>query len=683
METKQQTDLFNFIWNIAGAVLVHKFDCSDYREIILSFTVLRRFDILLVPTKEAVLKEYEQAKKLGLDTNPDYLQRLTTITGYPFYNVSKFTMERLRQGSNAQQQYRDMLAYLNGFSPNVQKVIEKFDLHSWVKKLYESDRLALLIEKFTDTKINLSVNPVCDANGSIVQPGLDNHTMGTIFEHLLRKFNEEYNIQDAGLHFTPRDYVQLLTQLAVEPVFDKLEDNKVYSIYDGACGTGGILTVTLQTLKDLAKKKNRKLATPLIYGQEFADGTYATCLSDLLISGQLESLSYPYGREEKRDVIAYGSTISQDGHANETFDFCVMNPPFGTPWEIDLENWKIDKKNKKDVSDSRFVLKDGKDGTSFLPKVDDCQMLFLANSVSRMKKGTKLGTRVVEIHDGSSIFTGNAGGGESNLRKYLFEQDLVEAIIEMPENMFFKTEINTYIWILTNRKEARRKGKVQLIDATQMFTPLKKNLGKKSCEVNEENRAAILKLLMDFEETPQSKIFSNKEFGYWAVTVERPLRLKVKEGAKIPEGTFKKAEEQKKAEAALAAALKSGAARDDWNKFAAAMGLKKTMLKTIRPLITERDERAAEVEGEIDSELTDTENIPLPYPGGIEGFMEKEVLPYAPDAKVNAEKTKVGYELSFTKYFYKPVELRGVKEIAAEIQGFEKTAAGLLEDILK
>ena len=680
MDTAAYNKLFSFIWNIANDVLVFAFDKGDYKKIILPFMVLRRLDVLLEPTKEAAQKEFERCKERGLADEVFLARKLPKVTGYPFYNLSAFTFEEIRKDRDNYRMRTNMLNYLNGFSPNVQDVIRKFNLHNWVDRLTVKDRLGALLDKFCDANINLSMEAVRNDAGDEIQPGLDNHTMGTLFEQLLRQFNEENNVTEAGEHFTPRDYVQLLAQVALDPIADRLEADTVYSVYDGACGTGGILSIMQEKFAALAAQKGCEIKT---FGQELQEETFATCLADFLISGQVKDFKYAASTHQERPYIACGSTLSQDGHSGESFDFCVMNPPFGTPWKIDLETWGV--KTKDEITDPRFFAhraNDTDDVISFVPAVSDCQMMFLANSLSRMKD-TKLGTRIVEIHNGSSLFTGNAGGGESNLRQFIIENDLLEAIIAMPENMFYNTGIGTYVWIVTNRKEARRKGKVQLIDATQMFTPLKKNLGEKNCEVNEENRAAILKLLMDFEETAQSKIFSNEEFGYWAVTVERPLRVKVKEGAKIPEGTFKKAEEQKKAEAALAAALKSGAARDDWNKFAAAMGLKSAALKKIRPLITERDERAAEVEGEIDSELTDTENIPLMYPGGIDGFMEKEVLPYAPDAKVNAEKTKVGYELSFTKYFYKPVELRGVKEIAAEIQGLEKTAAGLLEDILK
>src|SRR5574344_549641 len=438
MDNKQYNALFSFIWNIANDVLVHAFEKGDYKKIILPFMVLRRIDVLLEPTKAAVLEKKEFCDSHHL---ADYTPFLTQVTGYPFYNTSAFTMKTLKNEIDPQRLKMNIIEYFNGFSQDVQDIIDKFKLRQQVDNLTEANRLGSLLEKFTDENINLS------------EP--DNHTMGTIFEELLRKFNEENNVTEAGEHFTPRDYVRLLGQLAVEPIKDKITDN-TYTIYDGACGTGGILTIAQEEIERIANEEGRRVRTS-IFGQELQPDTYATCKADLMISGNINKFSYRLGSVDHQ-YIAFGSTISQDGHAGEKFDFCISNPPFGTPWKEDLKNWNIRK--KKEVTDPRFF-----DGvTSFIPDIGDCQMLFLANNISRMKD-TPLGTRIVEVHNGSSLFTGNAGGGESNLRKYIIENDLLEAIVAMPENDFYNTGISTYIWIITNRKEERRKGFVQLIDA--------------------------------------------------------------------------------------------------------------------------------------------------------------------------------------------------------------------------
>ena len=396
METAQYNSLFNFIWNIANDVLVFAFEKGDYKKIILPFTVLRRIDVLLEETKAKVLEQKAFCDKNKLP----YEQFLPRVTGYPFYNASAFTMATLKNEIDPQRLKMNVLDYFNGFSADVQDVIDKFQLRHWVDALTNKNRLGSILEKFTDSSINLSVKPVKDDDGEIRLPGLDNHTMGTMFEELLRRFNEENNVTEAGEHFTPRDYVRLLARLAVEPVKGALRDNGTYTIYDGASGTGGILTVTQEEFAKVASETGRKIKT-MIFGQELQDDTYATCKADLMISGNVKRFTY---RVDSTDhaYIACGSTISQDGHAGEKFDFCVMNPPFGTPWKEDLKNWGLG--DKKEVSDPRFF--DGE--TSFVPDIGDCQMLFLANSVSRMKD-TPLGTRIVEVHNGSSLFTGGAG----------------------------------------------------------------------------------------------------------------------------------------------------------------------------------------------------------------------------------------------------------------------------------
>ena len=606
MTTQHYSKLFAFIWNIANDVLVHAFEKGDYKKIILPFMVLRRLDVLLEATKAQVAE-----RQAFCDANHlPYEQFLPLVTGYPFYNTSAFTMATLKNEIDPQRLKMNVFEYFNGFSPDVQDIIDKFQLRHWVDALTSKDRLGSILEKFTDSSINLSIKPVLDDEGRELLPALDNHTMGTIFEELLRRFNEENNVTEAGEHFTPRDYVRLLARLAVEPVKDALKPG-TYSIYDGASGTGGILTVTQEVFAKVARETGKTINT-LIFGQELQDDTYATCKADLMISGTIKKFTYNAGAGE-RQYIACGSTISQDGHPGEQFDFCVMNPPFGTPWKEDLKNWGLG--DKKEIRDPRFFRGE----TSFVPDIGDCQMLFLANSLSRLKEG-ELGTRIVEVHNGSSLFTGNAGGGESNLRRYIIENDLLEAIIAMPEKDFYNTGIGTYIWIVTNRKEPRRRGKVQLIDATAIATPLKKNLGEKNCETSEADCDRILALLQNFEEAPQSKIFPNEAFGYWEVPVLRPKR--------DAEG--------------------------------------KLLLKKGKPIL-------AKARNEV-------EQIPLTYPGGIAAFYAQEVQPYDPEATFG--EPVIGYEISFTKHFYKPVTLRPSEAIAADITALEAQTQHLLKEIL-
>lgn len=681
MEQSQFNSLVSFIWNIATDVLVYAFDKGEYKKIILPMMVIRRIDVLLEPTKDKVVEMKERLDKAGILNNQD--QVLYNITGYPFYNTSKFTLKTLKSEIDPQRLKQNFIAYLNGFSQDVLDIIEKLHLHQVVDNLTETGRLGSIIEKFTNDSINLSSKPVLNEDGTVRLPALDNHTMGTMFEELLRRFNEENNVTEAGEHFTPRDYVKLLADLAVLPIADKITDN-TYHIYDGACGTGGILTIAQERIEKIAEERGKSV-TINIFGQESAPDTYATSKADLMISGKMKSFHYPIGGGVMREYIAFGSTLSQDGHAGEKYDFCISNPPFGTPWKEDLKNKGLTDKEKDKFDDPRFyaVERNGDEEvrTSFLPDIGDCQMMFLANNLSRMQNDTPIGSRVVEVHNGSSLFTGAAGSGASNLRKYIIEHDLLEAIVAMPEKDFYNTGIGTYIWVLSNRKEERRKGKVQLIDATAIKTPLRKNLGEKNCETNEENRAEIMKLFMDFTETSQSKIFPNEEFGYYNVTVERPLRLRVIPNADVDGAINLKAAEKERVKKAMAN-VSEDIPLNDWNQYAKALKLPKGLLKKIQTIIAERDETAVAVEDTPDPLLRDVEQVPLRYPGGIDAFMQKEVLPYAPDAYYEPEKVIVGYELSFTKYFYKPVELRPIADITTDIESIESRLKGVLADIL-
>ena len=617
MEQAQYSKLFSFLWNIANDVLVHAFEKGKYKDIIMPMLVLRRIDVLLEPTKDKVLERKEQLDKFGV-TNQD--QTLCMASGFPFYNTSKFTLKSLTNETDPQRLKLNFIDYINGYSNDVLEIIEKFHLRQQIDNLTETERLGTLISKFTDSNINLSIKPVVDDEGNEILPGLDNHTMGTIFEELLRKFNEENNVTEAGEHFTPRDYVKLLADLAVVPIADQLEPKTTYAVYDGACGTGGILSIAQERINEIIPDSNIHL-----FGQELQPETFATCMADMMISGVLPQTGYSL-KGTPRKYIAFGSTISEDGHAGETYDFCISNPPFGTPWKEYLRNKGLKETEKMKFTDSRFNLEYDDNGEfSFIPDIGDCQMLFLANNISRMKD-TPLGTRIVEIHNGSSLFTGKAGGGESNLRRYIIENDLLEAIVAMPEKMFYNTGIGTYVWVVTNRKAPNRRGKVQLINATEMKTPLRKNLGEKNCELSEADRRHIIDLLINFEETPESKIFDNEEFGYWEVPVLRPKRDK--------EGN----------------------------------------------IVYKKAKKGQEPEIEYDKNRNECERIPLTYPGGIEAFFENEVAPY--DSEARFGEPVLGYELSFTKYFYKPVELRSLEEIRADIRDVEARTAGMLNEIL-
>lgn len=695
MEQSQYNFLFSFIWNIANDVLVNAFNKGDYKKVILPMLVLRRIDVLLEPTKDAVIQMKEQLDKNKIENQAPVLY---DITGYPFYNTSKFTMKTLKSEIDPLRLKMNFIEYLNGYSKDVLDIIEKLHLRQVVDNLTEAERLGSIIEKFTSDKINLSSKPVYDGEGKILHPALDNHTVGMMFEELLRRFNEENNVTEAGEHFTPRDYVKLLADLAVLPVADKIKAT-TYSVYDGACGTGGILTIAQERIKQIGKEQGKDVAIN-IYGQELLPDTYATCKADLMISGHIKSFQYNYAGEE-REYIAFDSTVSRDGHAGETYDFCISNPPFGTPWKEDLKKRGLKETEKAKFTDSRFNIAIGngenRKEITFLPDIGDCQMLFLANNLSRMVDDTEMGTRIVEVHNGSSLFTGNAGSGASNLRQYIIENDMLEAIIAMPENDFYNTGIGTYIWIVTNRKEERRKGYVQLIDATDIKSPLRKNLGKKNCETNEADRNEIVKMLLDFKETKKSKIFPNKEFGYYSVTVERPLRLVYENLDEIALPDLKNKGDGELLQRVVEAWEKNlgGHTVGDFALFLMLEQMKvkvpASKVKLVRQYLGKHNDKADVCFAKptkrdsavvTDPSLRDTEQVPLLYPGGIYAFMEKEVLPYAPDAFYDAANVVVGYELSFTKYFYKPVELRTIADITTDINGIEGRLKGVLKDIL-
>jgi type I restriction enzyme M protein len=757
--------IVSFIWGIADDVLRDLFKRGKYPDVILPMCVLRRMDAVLEPTKQAVL---DTKRMLDEARITEQRAALADAAGQAFYNTSRFTLRDLKSRASQQQLLADFEDYLNGFSPNVQDILDNFKFRNQLPTLSKADALATLINKFLDPDIDLS------------PAGIDNHAMGTVFEELVRKFNEDNN-EEAGEHWTPRDAVRLMANLVFLPVADQFKSG-TYLLYDGACGTGGMLTVAEQTLTAIGNKRGLQVESRL-YGQEINPETYAICKADMLIKGEGENADHIVGGAE-------WSTLSHDAFPGQEFDFMVANPPYGKSWKKDLEAMG----GKDGMRDPRFKVMHEGEEMSLVTRSSDGQMLFLANMASKMNHGTALGSRIAEVHNGSSLFTGDAGQGESNIRRWLIENDWVEAIVALPLNLFYNTGIATYVWVLSNRKAAHRKGQVQLIDASQWFKPLRKNLGKKNCELGSDDIDRICRAFLDFKETPESKIFPNAGFGYWKVTVERPLRLhsqltmkaiealrfasgdeelraalyeehgddlfsnfgriapaleqRLAEWGSSPEegdegddedsSATKKGLPEKKRKKLLdaktwerdgrlvgvATALREalgGELFEDHNHFRdqvdsalkkAGTKLPAAELKLILKTVSWRVEDAprviakvhkagkakadpmnglfeAEVAGktvvveyEPDTDLRDTEQVPLLEDGGIEAFIRREVLPYTDDAWVNSEVTKIGYEISFTRHFYKPQPLRTLAEIAADILAAEEEAEGLLDGLL-
>ncbi len=736
MDHEIHSKIVSFIWGIADDVLRDVYVRGKYRDVILPMTVIRRLDAILEPTKQKVLDLKKQLDAAKI-TNQE---GLCQATGQAFYNASPFTLRDLKSRTNQQKLKADFEAYLEGFSPNVQEILSKFKFNNQIPTLVDADALGQLIEKFLDNDINLSPKPIYDSNGKVRLPALDNHNMGMIFEELIRKFNEENN-EEAGEHFTPRDVVTLMADLIFAPIADKIKSG-TYLVYDGACGTGGMLTVAEERLKELAREQKKEVAIHL-FGQEINAETYAITKADLLLKGE--------GKEAEN--MKFGSTLSTDQFPSHEFDFMLSNPPYGKSWKTDLEKMG----GKGEIADPRFIVRHG-DNAEFklITRSSDGQLMFLVNKLSKMKHDTLLGSRIAEVHNGSSLFTGDAGQGESNIRRWTIENDWLEAIVALPENIFYNTGIATYIWILTNKKSNHRKGKVQLIDATSWFAPLRKNLGKKNCKLSQEDIKRIIDIFLAFRDTEQSKIFPNEAFGYWKITVERPLRLKSQftkkaieslryasgdvelrqkiyqqQGAKLYDdfkaakeaikGMFEAMEEkptetqQKKIldpktwtrDRDLLQAAKElekiigSTVFNDFNIFKekvekaikeANLAISKSEAKVIIDAISWRDETAApiikkkykdgRIEYEPDTELRDTEQVPLLEEGGIETFFKREVLPYVSDAWIDESKTKIGYEISFTKHFYKPVPMRNLEEIKADIFALEKETDGLLDAII-
>jgi type I restriction enzyme M protein len=769
MDQATHNKIISFIWGIADDVLRDLFVRGKYRDVILPMFVLRRLDAVLEPTKQAVLDTKQTLDDAGIT---EQRAALCGASGEAFYNTSKFTLRDLRARSNQQQLRADFEAYLDGFSANVQDILTNFEFRNIIPRLSKADALGTLINKYLDPEINLSPNPVLNGDGTVKHPGMDNHSMGTVFEELVRKFNEENN-EEAGEHWTPRDAVKLMANLMFLPIADQIESGS-YLLYDGALGTGGMLTVADETLKELAIGRGKSVVTHL-YGQEINPETYAICKADLLLKGEGENADHVVGGAE-------WSTLSHDAFPSMVFDFELSNPPYGKSWKKDLETMG----GKDGMRDPRFKVTHQGEELNLVTRSSDGQLLFLANMVSKMNNKSKLGSRIAEVHNGSSLFTGDAGQGESNIRRWIIENDWLEAIVALPLNMFYNTGIATYIWVLSNRKPKHRQGKVQLIDASQWYKPLRKNLGKKNCELSLEDIQRICDTFLKFEETEQSKIFPNEAFGYRKIVVERPLRLhsqitiKAIESLRfasgdeeirselydqfgdelftgftrlrpkletvlsewgtddesddedgddaaskkgLPEKKKKKLLDPKTWErdgrlVAAANALREelgGELFEDHNEFREQVetALKKRKLKlsaaelkVLYKAVSWRDETAPEVvakvhkagkatvnplyglykgkagiiEYESDPDLRDTEQVPLQE--DVETFMQREVLPYTPDAWIDPSATKIGYEISFTRHFYKPQPLRSLEEIRADILALEQETEGMLAEIV-
>lgn len=776
MDQATHNKIVSFIWGIADDVLRDLFVRGKYRDVILPMCVLRRLDAVLEPTKQNVLDTKATLDKAGIT---EQQAALCAASGQAFYNTSQFTLRDLKSRANQQQLKADFEAYLDGYSSNVQDILNNFEFRNIIPRLSKADALGTLITKFLDPEINLSPNPVLNGDGSIKHPALDNHSMGTVFEELVRKFNEENN-EEAGEHWTPRDAVKLMANLIFLPIADAIESGS-YLLYDGALGTGGMLTVAEETLKDLASKKGKQVVTHL-YGQEINPETYAICKADMLLKGEGDNADHIVGGAE-------WSTLSHDAFPANEFDFMLSNPPYGKSWKKDLEAMG----GKEGMRDPRFKVMHHDEELSLVTRSSDGQMLFLANMASKMNDKTKLGSRIAEVHNGSSLFTGDAGQGESNIRRWLIENDWLEAIVALPLNMFYNTGIATYIWVLSNHKAKHRQGKVQLIDATQWYKPLRKNLGKKNCEFSPEDIQLICDTYTNFKETEQSKIFPNAAFGYWKITVERPLRLhsqitpkaieslryasgdedirselyeelgddlfnnfatvkpqleqlltdwgnndEAEDDEGSDEAPAKKGLPEKKKKKLLDSKTweRDGTLVDVANALRKALGgelypdhnifrwkvdealkqlklkLSAAELKLFYKAVSWRDENAPPVVGKVhkvgkatvnelrglyanpvgdkklvieyepDPDLRDTEQVPLLEEGGIDAFLRREVLPYTPDAWIDDSATKIGYEISFTRHFYKPQPLRSLEEIRADILTLEKETEGLLSDIV-
>src|SRR5690554_1955584 len=789
MNQAAHNKLVSFIWSIADDCLRDVYVRGKYRDVILPMVVLRRLDTLLEPSKEAVMAEVafqkEEMQATELDGEP-----LKAASGYVFYNTSKWTLKSLHSTATNNQQIllANFEEYLNGFSDNVKEIIERFNLKAQIRHMASKQVLLDVVEKFVSPYINLTPNAVADPDGNLL-PGLSNLGMGYVFEELIRKFNEENN-EEAGEHFTPREVIELMTHLVFDPIKDELP--LTLTVYDPACGSGGMLTEAQNFIEEKYPNSRRDV---YLYGKEINDETYAICKSDMMIKGN------------NPENIRVGSTLSTDEFASTRFDFMLSNPPYGKSWASEQKHIK----DGNTVIDPRFKveLKDywgKKEEVDATPRSSDGQLLFLMEMVSKMKNPevSPLGSRIASVHNGSSLFTGDAGGGESNIRRYLIENDLLEAIIQLPNNLFYNTGITTYIWLLNNRKPAQRQGKVQLIDASLLFRKLRKNLGNKNCEFAPEHIEEIVRAYLDCTEVEReldsnnapvgmaSQVFNNQDFGYYKVNIERPDRRKAQlrddlieplrfdkalsepmehlyttYGEQVYEAGWLKSQDKHisqwcedngislnaKAKAKLldhkhwqaqlellntAKQLQSALGQgehNDFNQFKAQLDAalkqlgiklsaseKNTLLNAVswyneaaekvinkvvklnadklQDLLTQLDCNANELPDfgyyptgkagefityEASSDLRDSETIPLlqnNQPQRIHTYFLNEVKPHVDEAWINLDSVKIGYEISFNKYFYRHKPLRSLAEVTKDILALEQQADGLIASIL-
>lgn len=771
--------LISFIWSIADDCLRDVYVRGKYRDVILPMVVLRRLDALLEPTKDAVMEELAFQRDEAGFTEWDETG-LRDASGYVFYNTSKWTLQRLYDTATNSQQIlqANFEDYLNGFSLNVKEIIDKFKLKSQIRHMAAKDVLLDVLEKFTSPYINLTPFEKEDPDGRKLPP-LSNLGMGYVFEELIRKFNEENN-EEAGEHFTPREVIDLMTHIVFDPIKDKLPP--VMTIYDPACGSGGMLTESQNFIKD-EEGDIRATGDVYLYGKEINDETYAICKSDMMIKGN------------NPENIRVGSTLSTDEFAGTTFDFMLSNPPYGKSWATDLKYIK----DGKDIIDPRFVvvLNDywgNAEEVDATPRSSDGQLLFLMEMVNKMKplRQSPLGTRIASVHNGSSLFTGDAAGGESNIRRYIIENDWLDCIVQLPNNLFYNTGITTYIWFLSNHKDANRKGKVILIDASQRYAKLRKNLGAKNCELTPQHIQEIQQAYLNFtnierngEDGLAAKVFNNADFGYYKVSIDRPARLKAQfTEARIADLRFDKSlkspmqwayetygdrvytdlkslekeilewcekngldlNAKKRKEltstdtwkkqkdllevATLLLQTIGTAVYDDFNAFSTLVDdlLKKEKIKrsaseknqilaavswydeTAEKVIKKTEKRSGDkldqllhhlgctvqqlpdfgyypngkkdeyISYESQTDLRDSENVPLNE--NIHDYFLREVKPHVPEAWIDLDKTKIGYEISFNKYFYQHKPLRSIEEVSAEILALDKESDGLIMDIL-
>lgn len=600
LNTQNLQPIINFIWTVADDILINKYLENQYQDVILPMTVLRRLDLALEPTKDKVLNTYNDFKG-KLDNLSGLLTSEQHGSGLAFYNTSPYTMKKLL--ADPKNIDANFLDYLNGFSENVQDIISKFKFRNQLERFEETSITFSLIEKFCNPKVELSPDKISPM------------AMGYMFEDLIRRFNEKTNAA-AGRHFTPREIIELMTHLVYLPVKDKIQKG-TFLVYDPCAGSGAMLTQSKLFATD-PEGEIKSTATFHLYGQENTGEMYATCKSDMLLKG------------EDPDKIKFGSTLSEYGFDGDLkFNFMLTNPPYGTSWKEDINKLNVGTEKKVSIVDKRFNLKiknfrGEPEETCLSSRSNDGQLMFLLHMLSKMKAPKDGGSRIASVHNGSALFTGDAGSSESGIRQYIIENDLLECIIQLPNDIFYNTGITTYVWLLSNIKEERRKGKVQLINASSgaFYQKMRKNLGSKRVELAAEHIQRIQELYFAFEENECSKIFDNEDFGYYQITVHQPKR-------------------------------------DD----------RGSLLK---------DAKGKPVS---DPDQKDIENVPMKE--SIDAYFKREVLPFAPDAWYDKGKMKVGYEIAFNKYFYQYQPLRSLADIAADIVQLEKETDGLLKEIVE